>query len=83
MIQKIRNFLKTFIFVELGVGTARCIANYFEYQKYGQFMSAPLSVYILVPAVLTVIIIAVSFGVWYLLGKMIKKQEDNNKGDNL
>ena len=81
MIQKIRNFIKTFIFVELGVGTARCIANYFEYKKYGQFMSAPLSVYILVPAVLTLIIIAVSFAVWYFLGKIIEKQNCNNKGE--
>ena len=81
MIKKIRSFLKTFIFVELGVGTARCIATYLEYQKYGQFMSAPLRVYILVQAGITLIIIAVIFTVWYLLGKIIEKQNCNHKGE--
>ena len=29
MLQKIRKFLKTFIFAEIGVGAANCILEYF------------------------------------------------------
>lgn len=80
MLQIIRDFLKTFIFVELGAGTARCFAEYFEYQKYkGTILtSAPWYTGIVVTMILTAIVVAVSFIIWLILGYIIKKKSGEN-----
>ena len=74
MLQKIRNFLKTFIFAEIGVGVANCILEYFKYQKYGHLTAVPLHMRLMISAGLTLLIVAATFAVWAILGYVIKRK---------
>lgn len=76
MLEKVRDFVKTFIFVELGAGTARSIMEYFEYRKYGHLTSAPWYVGVVGTMLVTAVVIAVSFLIWLILGYMIKRQNE-------
>ena len=77
MLHKIREFLKTFIFAEIGVGAANCILEYFKYQKYGHLTAVPLHLRILISAGLTLLIIAATFVIWLILGYAIKRKNNN------
>lgn len=77
MLQKVRDFLKTFIFAEIGVGVINCVLEYFEYQKYGYLTAVPLYLRILISAGAALIIIAVTFIVWLILGYVIKRKNND------
>lgn len=77
MIHKIREFLKTFIFVEIGVGLINCISEYFKYQRYGHLTAVPLHLRILISAGLTLLIIAATFVIWLILGYAIKRKNND------
>ena len=72
--QKIRNLLKTFIFAEIGVGTANCILEYIKYQKYGHLTAVPLHMRLMIRAGMTLLIVAATFAVWAILGYVIKRK---------
>ena len=74
MLQKIRNFLKTFIFAEIGVGVINCVLEYFKYQRYGHLTAVPLHMRIMISAGLTLLIVAATFAVWAILGYVIKRK---------
>ncbi len=83
MINIVRIFLKNFIFVELGAFVGKLLASYMHYKRYPKFfetMSAPWYTEIIFSAVFTAIIVALTFSVYFILGRIIKKKE-NQKED--
>lgn len=76
--KKARIFLKNFIFVELGALFGKFLASYMHYRKYPKFyetMSAPWYTEIIFSAIITAVIVALTFAVYLILGRIIKKKE--------
>ncbi|MBE6695041.1 MAG: hypothetical protein E7587_01160 [Ruminococcaceae bacterium] len=78
MLDKIRKFLKCFIFVELGSLFGKALADYIHYRRYPEFyemMSAPWYTDILLSAVLTAAVVFLTFLAYIILGCVSKKQK--------
>ena len=78
MLKKIRTFLKTFIFVELGACFANILQEVVRYKKHPEYYlanSAPWYTDIIVVTILTAIVVLVTFIVWLVLGYFIKRKK--------
>lgn len=80
MLQKIRNFLKTFMIVELGVCVGNIIAECLRHKKHPEYYmmnSAPWYYQIIVDIIIFLIIILITLATWYVLGYVIKRKNKN------
>lgn len=82
--KKAREFIKFFIFAELGIAAGKSIAAYSHYKrhpKYYETLSSPWYTQLLASLLITAIIVVISVIVYMVLGKIIKKgkQRKTNK----
>lgn len=80
--KKVRSFLKNFIFVELGAFVGKFFAEYLHYKRYPAFyaaMSAPWYTRLIFSAVITAVIVVITFVVYLILGHYIKKKDSETE----
>lgn len=78
MLKKAREFLKLFIFVDLGAAMGRSIAMYSHYKKYPKFYeirSTPWYTELVARLLVTALVVAVAFTAYVIIGRIIKKRE--------
>ena len=76
--EKVRTFLKCFIFVTLGSSTARMLASYLHYRRYPGYyamLSAPWYLEILAMLLVTAVVVAAAGLAYWLLGRKIRKRQ--------
>lgn len=76
--KKARQFLKCFILIELGSCFGKSLfqwMHYRNYPKYYALRSAPWYMEILVSVLVTAVVVLLSALAYWLLGRKIKKQE--------
>lgn len=81
MLKKIRSILKCFLFVELSSFVGRSIFIYFHYKKHPKYyamQSAPWYTEIIMIALATSIIVVITLVAYWILGRIIKKNEQTN-----
>lgn len=78
MLKKVREFLKCFIFVDLGAAVGRSIAMYSHYKKYPKFygmQSSPWYTELVARLLVTALVVAVAFTAYVIIGRIIKTRE--------
>ena len=78
MLKKVRNFLKCFIFVDLGAFVGKSIAVFIDYNKHPgiyAMRSAPWYTEILARGLATAIIVLLAWIAYILIGRKIRRNE--------
>lgn len=82
--EKVRNFLKCYIFVTLGSCTGRALFKYLHYRNHPHYyamQSAPWYLEIYAMLLVTAVVVAIAGLAYWLLGRKIRKREQRKRED--